>query len=79
MWDSVQLRFDGIHERGDNDKDVVDIRVHRRNDDNRLMMPPIIKIEFEKGTLEPHIIIGRESIQLQMKKKKPTLCERRKF
>ena len=50
-------------------KDVVDICMPKRDDDNRLMGPPIIKFEFEKNTLCPHIIIGEESIQLRMKKR----------
>ena len=29
-------------------KDVVDVRMPRKDDDNRLMEPPIIKLEFEK-------------------------------
>ena len=48
----------------------------RRDDDNRLMRPPIIELEFEKDILDPHIIVGRENIQLQMKKERPTLCEK---
>ena len=38
-------------------KDVVDIQVHRKDDDNRLMGPPIIKLEFRKNILDPYIII----------------------
>ena len=49
--------------------DIVDICVPRRDDDNSLMGPPIIELEFEKCTLNPHIIIGEERIQLRMKKK----------
>ena len=45
-------------------KDVVDIFMPRKDDDNRFMGPPIIELEIEKGILEPHIIIGGESIQL---------------
>ena len=44
-------------------KDVMDIRMPRRNDDYRLMVPPIIELEFAKDILDPHIIIG-ENIQL---------------
>ena len=44
-------------------KDVLDISMPRRDDDNRLIGPPIIELEFEKDILEPHIIIG-EGIQL---------------
>ena len=47
----------------------MDIHVPRRDDDNKLIGPPIIKLEFEKDTLDPHIIIGGESIQLQIKKR----------
>ena len=43
---------------------IVDIHMPRRNDDNRLMHLPIIELEFEKD------------IQLEMKKEKPTSCER---
>ena len=39
------------------------------------MDPPIIELEFEKDTLNPHIIIGGENIQLRMKKERSTLCE----
>ena len=57
-------------------KNVLDIHVPRRDNHNRHMGPPIIKLEFEKDTLDPHVIIGGESIQLKMKKERPTLCER---
>ena len=57
-------------------KDVVDIHMPRRDDSNRLMVPPIMKLEFEKNTLNSHIIIRGKSIQLRMKKEKPTLYER---
>ena len=56
-------------------KDVLDIRMLRRDDNNRLMGPPIIELE----TMDPYIITGKESIQLRMKKEKPTLCERCQF
>ena len=36
----------------------------RRDDDNRLMEPPIIELEFEKDILDSHIMIGAENIQL---------------
>ena len=36
----------------------------RRDDDNKIIDPPIIEREFKKDILDPHIIIGRESIQL---------------
>ena len=39
-------------------KDVVDIIILRRDNDNRIMGPPIIELEFEKNIMEPHIIIG---------------------
>ena len=39
-----------------------------RDDDNRLMGPPIIDLEFKKDVLDPHKIIGGEKIQLRMKK-----------
>ena len=48
-------------------KNVVDIRVPRRNDWDRLMELPIIELEFEYDILNPHIIIG-ESMPLRMKK-----------
>ena len=42
--------------------DIVDIRVPRRDGDNRFVGLSIIKLEFEKDTLNPHIIIGEENI-----------------
>ena len=39
-------------------KEVTDIRMPMRDDDNRLVGPPIIELEFEKDILDPHIIIG---------------------
>ena len=57
-------------------KDKVDICILRRDDDNRFMSLPIIELEFEKDNLDPHIIIRGESIQLRMKKEKPTFFER---
>ena len=53
----------------------MNIRIPRKDDENRLMGPPIIELEFKKDTLDPHIVRG-ENIQLQMKKERPTLCER---
>ena len=50
----------------------VDICVPRRDDSNRLMGLSIIELEFEIDTQDLHIIIGRQSIQLRMKKEKPT-------
>ena len=47
---------------------MLNIRVHRRDDGDRL--------EFEKDTLDPLIIIGEENVQLRMKKERPSLCER---
>ena len=55
-------------------EDVMDIRVTRRVDDNRLMGLPIIELEFEK-TPWTHIKIGGESIQLRMKKEKKLYVE----
>ena len=46
----------------------MDIRVLRRDDNNKLLGPPIIEIEFEKNTLDPYIIIGGESINYEWKK-----------
>ena len=43
-------------------EDVVDIRVPRRDDGDKLMGLSIIKLEFDKDTLDPHIIIGGEDI-----------------
>ena len=43
-------------------KDVMDIHIPRRDDDNRLMGPPIIELEIEKDILDPHKIIRGESI-----------------
>ena len=43
----------------------MDIRVLRRDDNNKLLGPPIIEIEFEKNTLDPYIIIGGESINYE--------------
>ena len=38
--------------------------------------PPIIELEFDRDTLDPHIMIGRENFQLRMKKGRPTKCKR---
>ena len=38
-------------------KGVTDIHMPRRDDDNRLMGPPIIELEFEKDILDPYKII----------------------
>ena len=57
-------------------KEVMDIRVTKRDDDNRFMGTPNIELEFDKDTLDPRIIVGGESIQLRRKKDKPSLCER---
>ena len=43
-------------------KDVMDISMPRRDDENRLMGPPIIELEIEKDILDPHKIIRGESI-----------------
>ena len=56
-------------------KDITDICMPRRDNENRLMVPPIIEVEFEKDTLDQHIITGRENILLQMKKGRPILFE----
>ena len=56
-------------------KNVVDIRMLSKDDD-KLMGLPIMALEFEKDILKSHIIIRGESIQLRMKKQKPSLCER---
>ena len=34
-------------------KDVTDICMSRRDNENRLMGPPIIELEFEKAILDP--------------------------
>ena len=39
-------------------KDVVDICIPRKYDENRLMGPSIIELEFEKDILHQHIIMG---------------------
>ena len=57
-------------------KDVVNICVLRRDNGDRHMGPPIIELEFKKDTLDPHIIIGGESIQQKAKRERPILCER---
>ena len=49
-------------------KYVVDINMPRRDDEKKLMGSPIINLEFEKDTLDLHIIIKGESIQLRMEK-----------
>ena len=41
-------------------KDVMEIRMPRRDDDNRLTEPSIIRLEFEKNILDLHIILGEE-------------------
>ena len=47
-------------------KDVVEIPVPRRDDGDRPMELLIIKLEFEKDTLDPHITIEEEIIQLRV-------------
>ena len=37
------------------------------------MDPPIIELEFEKDTLNPHIIIGGENIQLRIRNERDQL------
>ena len=49
-------------------KDVMDIHVPRRDDGDRLVGSSIIKLDFEKDPLDPYIIMGRENIQLIVKK-----------
>ena len=49
-------------------EDVIDIHVPRRDDNSRLTEPPIIELEFDRDTLDPHIVIRRENFQLRMKK-----------
>ena len=56
-------------------KEVTDIRMPRRDNENGIMGPPIIELEFEKDILDPYIIIG-ENIELRMKKERLTLSER---
>ena len=43
-------------------KDIMDIRMPWRDDENRLMGPPIIELELEKDIQDPHIIIEGENI-----------------
>ena len=43
-------------------KDLVEIRVPKRDDGDKLMGPPIIELKFEKDILDRHIIIRGESI-----------------
>ena len=50
-------------------KNVVNICMIRRDNDNRLIGPPIIELEFKKDILEPHIINGGKNIQIQIKKR----------
>ena len=68
QWGSVYSRelaeFTKEKKMGLCPKDIVDIHVTRKDDENRLMNPPIIEIKLEKDTLDSHIIIGGESIKL---------------
>ena len=57
-------------------KNETNIQMLLRDDDNRLIEPPIIELEYEKNTLEPHLITVVENIQLRMKKERSALCER---
>ena len=50
-------------------EDVIDIHVPRRDDNSRLTRLLIIELEFDRDTLDPHIVIGRENLQLRMKKR----------
>ena len=43
-------------------KDIVNIHVPKREENNRFMGLPIIELEFDKDILDLHIIIGEESI-----------------
>ena len=43
-------------------KDITDISMPKRDIENRLMGLSIIKQEFKKDILDPHIIIGGENI-----------------
>ena len=54
-------------------KDVVYIHVLKKDDGDRLIEPQIIELEFKRDILDPHIIIGGESIQLRIKRERPTL------
>ena len=49
-------------------KNVVDIRMPRRDVWDRLIGPTIIKLKFENDALDPGIIIGGENIQLRIKR-----------
>ena len=35
-------------------KDILDIFISRRNDDNRLIGPPVIELEIKKDILDPY-------------------------
>ena len=50
-------------------KDVLDIHIPRRDDDNRLMGLPIIELEFKKDILDPYIIIREERYPTKNEKK----------
>ena len=49
-------------------KNIMDTRMPRKDNEDKLMGPPIIELEFQKDILDPHMIIGGEE--------RPTLCER---
>ena len=51
-------------------KDVVDIRIPRKDDDNKVIGLLIIELKFEKKVMEPHNI---------WKRKHPTINEKRYF
>ena len=53
-------------------KNILDNHTSRRDDDNRLMGPQIIELEFEKDILDPDIIISGEIIPLRLKREKST-------
>ena len=48
-------------------KDVVDIPVPRRDDEDKQSIP---KLEIEKDTLDPNIIIGGEGNQIRTSNKR---------
>ena len=49
-------------------KDITDICMLWKDDENMLVGPPIIELESKKDILVPHIIIEGEKNQLRMKK-----------
>ena len=57
-------------------KDITDVRMPRRDSDNRLIGPPIVELEIKRDIMDQHILIGGENIKLRMKKERATLFER---